>query len=333
MLRYWTWLLVGVIVLAATALTIVTGKFASTNLPAIAVITVVTAIATVGVIEVAKRLFAIRGRFQRRAIEQWLDAGLYANLDPASIDAESLAMAVGEGRKSRVISDPRYWPFDSEDPWSFHGEGQLLSELLAALAFVPQRERDTLDLPLLPWFKTADEVFDLPLEQFTAQLSQAADRAVGDPDSYPALARSVAPRYIAALRHAQAEEKLAAHKLPNERDHERWDRLHPVQDPPFAKGSSQTLDGARAMVRQVRAEADGLAQRRVDSFQISTGRVWRRLITLATIASCAVIGSILCFLTVGEGYGAILLLSSTVSPILAWFVRDVWAGIERWRSS
>jgi len=75
-------------------------------------------------------------------------------------------------------------------------------------------------------------------------------------------------------------------------------------------------------------------QTQLDGFQLATARAWRRYLTWYSIAVASLVGAAVSFLLRADwlSLSLALALCATIGAFLSWLVRDITAGIERWRN-
>lgn len=283
-----------VIAIVATAVVLValTAPVSIDDLPWIAAIALVSAATAAGAIEVAKRVFLVRGIYHRRAMRRWLGSGL-------DVDAVYDAVESGERELPSRRQETDMVGEAIQDFLRLVGIGGQFSDRLGG----PPR------LAIREFRRSAElELFDLPISQFAAQLADAADRAVGAPAQHFELSAGVAMGRQRELLRLQRDFGLDG-SLRNRRS---------IKDEPTE-------------LRAVRAEVFSIAQKRVQAFQISTSRGWRRIVSFATVLACSATSLLLAMALLPQAVGLALILSIVLCPPIAWFLRDVAAVVERWR--
>jgi hypothetical protein len=138
----------------------------------------VSGLAGMAIIQTAKHLFGLRGRYQQRQVSRWL---------------------VGrEGGAALPATDA------TSDPRLTFEKGRAWGELQEAMG-VRQGGRDVLEL------------FDLPIEQLAAQISAASDVALRDPSRHRALLVALVSRERAAdITTLEDKDQDAAHEPTNQ---------------------------------------------------------------------------------------------------------------------
>lgn len=140
-------------------------------------------------LELGKRLFGLRGWFQRSSIVRWFYA------QTASEDSELAAKKGG----------PRTARFDTKAFAEF--------EAVVGLSG-PTHDRERLPRQSR---STATEFYGMPIEQLSSQLARAGEHALARPGEYPSLLRVLAPgvadRYIESALDDEASEDPIRRKL------------------------------------------------------------------------------------------------------------------------
>lgn len=150
------------------------------------------------VLEAMKRLFRIRGLYQQRQARRWFAAQARKQLEPKSRrpydeefpdfgrrphDEEFLDFRrISPSGKSPVIELAGFGLIDLSGKWA-------VMEVLTVAGVVGSHDVRS-SLRSRRSFGTILEgllVFDLPIEQLTAQVAEAADKALENPKKYPAL--------------------------------------------------------------------------------------------------------------------------------------------------
>ena len=277
----------------------------------------VSGLASMATIEVAKRLFGLRGYYQRLQVMAWLRS---RTAQPAPEAAPSKQPAPESN-----ASGP-----DGPDAGA-----DASGELYKAMGL----DKDSSHLQRR-W------LFDLPIDQLVAQISSAVDIALADPAHYPLLLGAMSGQTIpvgAAAPAKAAPPAGSAAAAPAE--------TTPSASPADRVGAQDPLLEAKAMAEaEAKAEATAAAQaeaaaetefRRsqrvrsgLDQLQISVGGRWRRYVQGTALWLSGLYGILLVFITRAPSsarpefiIGALL-----IGGVLSWVARDVAAVIERWRS-
>lgn len=218
-------------------------------------IAAVSGLCSCATLEAAKRLLRLRGLYQHRQIRLWLASA-------AGNHAVGKAAIMELLKYTGVLTQAEFQRF------LVHGR--------------PSRSAGTLLEGLL--------LFDLPVEQLTAQISDALEAALQNPAKYPALYASMVDKSI------------------------RPDRL---------TSDTKTDRGLEALVQ---------GRLSIDRLQISVGNRWRRYISGAALGLSGLVG--LNFWQATGAPGDVIVASLVVTfagGFISWFLRDLAAGIERWR--
>ncbi|MGW9587786.1 hypothetical protein [Microbacterium sp. NPDC055455] len=226
-------------------------------------------------IESIRRVFPVRGAFQHAAVTAWLER----------------LMRDGRARKTDETGKAEakhYLP------------KRATEQLYEALGFIepaaPGWHRWPFFGTLERWSRdfehrsAVSELFDAPIEQLTAQLAQAAERALANAQSFP---------------------DLAAALVGDAADQQR-------------RGSTVRRDTGVAV------DID-LVQQRLDLLQIVTARRWRKALTVSSLLIAGFVGWII---AVFVSPGATVLVAGIAlvgGGFVSWVVRDLSAGIARWR--
>ncbi|MER7447544.1 hypothetical protein [Microbacterium sp. NPDC097977] len=76
------------------------------------------------------------------------------------------------------------------------------------------------------------------------------------------------------------------------------------------------------------------AQAKLDGFQLEATRRWRRYVSWLSIAISALVGATVSYSLLANSLSLMLAvgLCATIGAFLSWLVRDITAGVERWRT-
>jgi hypothetical protein len=154
-------------------------------------------------------------------------------------------------------------------------------------------------------------LFDSPIEQLAAQIAKAVDDAVTEPSG---------ERWL-AIRTGVSDASTQAGLL---------------YSATFLRvlGSLASADEETkltVLVHQVASRE--YAQQQVDLLQISVGADWRRLISWLSVVISGVVGTTLALLVQPGQAVTASVICILVGGFLSWVIRDVAAGIEKWRTS
>lgn len=159
--------------------------------------------------------------------------------------------------------------------------------------------------------------FDVPVEQLSARVGYVLTDVASSPWKAPVLALRLADPSDAgksALLRFIRDSQLAA----SVGDDEEYGPLVPE---------------VRQAWREESGDFELTAQARLDAFQLETTRAWRRYLTWLSIAVSAFVGALVSFILIADWLtlGLTLGLCATIGAFLSWLVRDITAGVERWR--
>lgn len=269
---------------------------------------VVCGLVTCAILETAKRLLYIRGRFQLRATRTWL------------------AERVGVKRSAGAFSELRAL-LASPPAYAMSGVAVRLSS--------DDRRRRSNRQTLIS--------FDQPIERLAAQVADVLDLVLRRPDEYPYL-------YYAMVG---ADEALGVAISEKPIDPTEAALGNPTVETFFPKGwkwsaSSGAEDAEstqRALrnwirtggaiedraAREVIDLARSRAQRSVDLFQIALTKSWRRALTSTTLIVSGILGIGLALGFPGPGATVFTISAMFVGAFFSWVIRDISAGLERWR--
>lgn len=250
-------------------------------------------LATCASIEIAKRIFFVRGYFHERQLRAWVAV----RLDPRTTGrgADTASTITDEATATKASERVAYLD-------------------LLTLAFGANYDGATDDgMPRQPIERY--EFLDMPIEQLAAVLASVGEQVLLGTDRYPALERV----YVGA-RLADALAGADRRTEPRTSGPGRWRIREPRGD---AEGASDTAR-ARAAVR---------LDRTVEAFQVVVGERWRRSIQWISLVIAASLGYVLAHVLTPEHISVAILISLTVGAFLSWIMRDLAAGIARWRES
>lgn len=229
------------------------------SLQTTAVIVAFSAVTAASVIEITKRVTAIRGVFQRGAAAEWLG-------DDASVELEHQLTARG-----RTGTRHRFTPFD------------------------------------------------VPIEQLSARIGFVLTDVASFPWKAPKLALSLTDhgdaRRASLLKWFIEDAKLGASEAEEE-DHRRF------------------LMDVLESWRESSGEFESSIQAKLDAFQLEATRAWRRYLTWISIGLAVLVGAIVSYILMADGLTMALTigLCGTIGAFISWLVRDITAGVERWRA-
>jgi hypothetical protein len=237
---------------------------------------------TMAFIQVCRMLIPFRGLFQRRATEAWLEHGL--QVEKSSSEA---AASWSEALKNANVQEVSAQAALRE----FEGLG------------VQGERKKAFEVPL---------VYDLPLEQFSAQLTLAAESGLDRPMQFPHL--------LLCLVGVESAKDFSKLLTSSKREY-----------------TPEPIMSSEAMAEvQARGSLTRLIHRRIDAFQIETGGQWRRklrgvavstsigfswLITVGSIPREASRGTWLSYLFYAG-------LAGILAAFLSTFLRDLTAIVE-----
>lgn len=212
-------------------------------------------------------------------------------------------------------------------------------QLISIADWINGRAMDELVILLNPavhgggWHKRFARLatFDVPVEQLSARLGYVFDDIARNPAKAPELARSLYARGDPAR--TILLDLIARAKTEGEH------------------GTALDADGPWFVTRRQRDDREALdeflrdwsnlagdvgssVQTQLDGFQLATARAWRRYLTWYSIAVASLVGAVVSFLLRADGpsLSLALALCATIGTFLSWLVRDLTAGIERWRN-
>jgi len=150
-------------------------------------------------------------------------------------------------------------------------------------------------------------LFDLPIELVCAQVSGAADVALGDPRSFRAFLQCLA-----------GDAAVAGIMKPERSD----------DDPQSGKSDSARADDAEAQIRLRHYVRTG-----IDQLQVSVGHRWRTYVRATAMWVSGLIGVAIVQVShpPTKERGLYILSSVLVGGFVSWFARDVVAVVERLR--
>ncbi|WP_217181079.1 hypothetical protein [Streptomyces sp. AC495_CC817] len=165
--------------------------------------------------------------------------------------------------------------------------------------------------------------FDVPLEQLMARVAVVLERAVDRPLAY----RGLSKRLLFAVDDVRDQRFDALREALQVRDNLRL--TDSDVDPRRAR--SQADDAVVVLWPEVEREVALHAQEELNGFQLAVARRWRMSVTLWSLALAGV-ASLLIALFIAPG---VVLVAGLTAPFvggfLSWVLRDVSAGVERWR--
>jgi hypothetical protein len=255
-------------------------------------------VASAAAIQLAKQLLWVRSRFQRRWVMDWI--GERCAIEPLWADwQENNHMT-----ESYSSTAPDAAPVPISASSLAASQRTLAAEELEEALLGGRAPRALRD------------VFDLPIEQLSAQISSAADLAITRP-------------------HRNAELLLGLTGPTGLKD---IDRLAPAQK--IIDGRIERIERTRNEDEQIRNEDDGAYTRvaqgvraGIDVMQISVGQRWRRGVQGSAVLICGILGVIGVFFArvTWPTRGLFILAALVFGGFFAWLVRDLTAIIERIR--
>lgn len=260
----------------------------------------VSAAAATATLEIAKRAFLVRGDYQSRVFARWLTERHRVSIEGETNDA------------TREDRSPSSAPHEGSREQERPGPGQVLgrSELLGVFFTIAlgkplgEGSSDYFERQRLTFF-------NIPIEQLAAQISDVGDEVVLYPTRYRQLADAL-------VGDARLVSKLI--------------REEPGKKTVNPDGGSEDIPPVTRTFAEAREHANASLQRGVESFQILVSQRWRRGMYLASVTLSFLFGAGLSLVILGPESAAVgALLSLTLGGFLSWVVRDIAAGIERWR--
>jgi hypothetical protein len=258
----------------------------------------VSGLASMATIEVAKRLFGLRSHYQRLQVTAWL----------RNRTAQPAPGSSGSARDG-LVAEP-----------GASGELDKAMGLDEESSHLQRR-----------W------LFDLPIDQLVAQVSSAVDIALADPAGYQLLLEAISGQATAAIAPAPAKAASAAIAVdPADAAVRATAAVQagvatgassavPVGAAAPLRGAEESADSEFRRSQRVRSGLDQL--------QISVGGRWRRYVQGTALWLSGLYGILLVFITRAPSsarpeyiIGALL-----IGGMLSWVARDIAAVIERWR--
>lgn len=244
-----------------------------------------SAVGACALIEILKRVFELRGRYHRDSISDWL--GAYNG--PERKTADKFDTPLGERSRLTLMAVEE---FERAAGLPNRTDGRAAAR--ASRAF-----------------------YDSPLEQLSAQIATAIEKAIQDPRRFSVLVERLAPGYLSSV--------ISYDMKRSEYTREEDDRRVNVLE------NDRILDEYEVEQARIIRVASETAQQQVDIFQIATGSDWRRSISTWALFIAGLIGGLLGALLLS---GSILVATSVsiiLGGFLSWVVRDFSAAVARWR--
>lgn len=150
-------------------------------------------------------------------------------------------------------------------------------------------------------------VFDLPIEQLSAQFAAAMDLALATPEKYKELIEALVGEDLSSIIERERDEP------PGQRAHSSFPSRY--QEPFPATG----------------AEVAQRVQRTLDQLQISVGHSWDRFIQATALWVSGAYGIVLANSLGFGGVGVHTLASLVIGGVSSWLLHDIFYAIERRR--
>jgi hypothetical protein len=253
-------------------------------------------VASAAALQLAKQLFWVRSRFQRRWVMGWIG-------ERCAIEA---LWADWLERNPKIEGNPSASP----DPAS---ASESASSLAASSLAASQRRlaAEELEEALLGGRakRALRDVFDLPIEQLCAQISSAADLAITEPDRNAELLLGLmGPTGLTHIDSLAPPQRIVDGRI------ERKEPAH-----------SEKADAYSPVAQGVRTG--------IDVMQISVGQRWRRGVQGSAVLISGILGVIGVFFArvTWPTRGLFILAALVFGGFFAWLVRDLTAIVERIR--
>ena len=258
---------------------------------------------TMILVQIVRVLVPVRGRFHRDVLLSWFEQGFSKTADFDSANSANLLT-----RLKKLIPGERFSP----------QKGVKEFERYSRETTLPSREYD------LP------EVYDLPIEQFCAQLGAAAELALERPTTSLNL-------LICVVGGGSADDDLllwVASKLPVPEPKKPWS----LDFPQGAFPDEADLDDSRdkpLVLAEAHATLARLIQRRIDGLQISAGMQWRRSLRWTVVSTSVGLGLLVSLSSLrSPGLGDVFSytlyggLGGLMAGFVAMLLRDLTAIVE-----
>jgi hypothetical protein len=229
----------------------------------------------------------------------------------------------------------------------------------AEAAVVPVEDSWTELMEALDIRSSGRAVFGLPIQLLAAQVSNAADQALTEPERHPLL-------YFAFTRSAEDVRELRnefaqpgggpASPPPASGAGEANPPAGAAESVPAASGDQELLAAMDAEWKQSRQPGSSVGDLRllrtpsresrdddrsfqagqrargaIDSLQLTVGEQWRRSVQAASVIGAALAGLLIQLARPSETRWLYVMAAALIGGALAWTIRDLAAAIERWR--
>jgi hypothetical protein len=268
-------------------------------------LSIVAGIFSMAAVQMVKSLLGIRGVYQQRQIREW-----FKDRDRSSDDNgynEFLSALDSTLQVSRGVESP--------ESMSLQDQRRL------------QRQSNRLVRDKLRY------LFDLPIEQVCAQVSNAADIAFASPENYQefliCLAGEPIFRRFSHVREAVAASSPQAIRIPSPE----------AATTPSPEAATTPSPEA---VNEARMELSHYVRSGIDQLQVSVGHRWRTYVRATAVWVSGLIGLAIVGLsstasrelatTPSRERGLYILTSVIAGGFLSWFTRDLVAIVERLRA-